>query len=106
MFAGCMTNYFTTILPPNAPSCRNTNLAGMVVSSTTDINVPGIETPSSYHSGGVQCGLLDGSVRFISETVDTGTAATRTTAADETGPSPFGVWGALGTANGSESVSF
>jgi prepilin-type N-terminal cleavage/methylation domain-containing protein len=27
----------------------------------------------SYHSGGMNCGVADGSVRFISETIDTGT---------------------------------
>jgi hypothetical protein len=81
---------FRTVLPPNAPSCVNR--------VNRDIS---IITPSSNHTGGVQLALADGSVRFISESIDTGTAI----AASKTGKSPFGVWGALGSRNGDEAVS-
>jgi hypothetical protein len=104
MFAGCMTNYFTTILPPNGPSCRSYNNA-YISDISVERNPPAIETPTSYHSGGIQGGLLDGSVRFISETIDCGEAATRTTPADEQGQSPFGVWGAIGSTCGNETKS-
>lgn len=57
----------------------------------------------SYHPGGVIVGLADGSTRFISETIDAGspnpTATTVTQAA-----SLSGVWGALGTRMGAESL--
>jgi prepilin-type processing-associated H-X9-DG protein len=56
---------------------------------------------SSYHSGGVNVSLGDGSVRFISETIDSGTI-TATTTPVSSGESPFGVWGALGSINGGE----
>ncbi|MDR0337128.1 MAG: DUF1559 domain-containing protein [Planctomycetaceae bacterium] len=106
MFSGCITNYFTTILPPNGPSCRSYNNAYISGAGVSDVrNPPAIETPTSYHSGGIQGGLLDGSVRFISETIDCGEAATRTTPADEQSSSPFGIWGAVGSACGSESKS-
>ena len=53
--------YFTTLVKPNAgPSCDVDN-------SVTDIDV---KEPSSYHPGGVQAAMCDGSVRFISETID------------------------------------
>jgi prepilin-type N-terminal cleavage/methylation domain-containing protein len=83
---------FTTILPPNAPSC---------VSAETYYGW-GIISPSSYHKGGIQGAMGDGSVRFISETIDTGTI----TSANATGASLHGIWGALGTYDGGESKSF
>jgi prepilin-type N-terminal cleavage/methylation domain-containing protein len=83
---------FTTVLPPNAPSCM----------SGTDANESyGIFTPTSYHPGGVIGLMADGSARFFSETINTGNKAEweeRTS-----GESTYGVWGALGTMNGGES---
>ncbi len=82
----------TTVLPPNAPSCANGD------SDSTW----GVYTPSSYHPGGVNVSLADGSVRFISETINAGDpTATEVTS----GASPYGVWGALGSIRGRESVS-
>ncbi|MCF0234196.1 MAG: DUF1559 domain-containing protein, partial [Thermoguttaceae bacterium] len=84
---------FNTILPPNAPSCEQ------------DWQIPnawGAFSPSSYHSGGVNALRADGSVMFVSDTIDTnGSGANCVTS----GKSPFGVWGALGTVNGGETVS-
>ncbi|MDR2439618.1 MAG: DUF1559 domain-containing protein, partial [Planctomycetaceae bacterium] len=67
---------------------------------------------SSYHPGGVNAVLGDGSVRFVSETIDMGTgigfpdAATAVPVGEVSGESPFGVWGAMGSRNGSEAKSF
>jgi prepilin-type N-terminal cleavage/methylation domain-containing protein/prepilin-type processing-associated H-X9-DG protein len=81
---------FSTILPPNSPSCTPTNqTAGWA-----------LYTATSYHTGGVNAGLLDGSVRFISNTINTGTL---TDLQQLTGPSPYGVWGVYGTIDGGES---
>lgn len=55
-------NYFQTVLPPNSPSCSY----GSYASSR------GLYSAASYHTGGVNAVYADGSVRFISETVDTG----------------------------------
>lgn len=88
----------TTILPPNKPSCLRRDNA-------TSTNGVTLNTPTSYHPGGVNVTLFDGSVRFISDTIDSGNmAANRPNNYNAT--SPYGVWGAMGSISGSESVSF
>jgi prepilin-type processing-associated H-X9-DG protein len=82
----------TTILPPNGPSC---------VAGGWDGDW-GINTPSSNHPGGVNLLLADGAVRFISETIDTQNIAAQQV---QMGPSPYGVWGALGSRKGGEAKS-
>ena len=48
----------------------------------------------------------DGSVAFISETIDCGSRLGEDwSTSDPTGKSPFGVWGALGTISGGETTS-
>lgn len=84
---------FTTTLPPNSPSCIWYAAMGQ--------NSWGSFSVSSYHTGGVNAALMDGSVQFISETIDTGTL---TTPLDiSVSGSPYGVWGAMGTPQGGES---
>jgi hypothetical protein len=83
---------FSTILPPNGPSCYGDNSADDVIT-----------TPSSYHTGGVVAGMADGSVRFVSETIESGDPATGNVVTS--GVSEFGVWGAMGTIDGGESKS-
>ena len=78
---------FNTILKPNHPSCYDG--AGIVF-----VNA------SSFHTGGANVVLMDGSVTFVSDTIDTGVSS-----ADQvrSGESPYGVWGAMGSPNGGES---
>lgn len=81
---------FHTILPPNAAACSN---------DASGEGTYGIYTATSNHSGGGNIGLFDGSVRFISETINCGDQ----TAPDVSeGNSPYGVWGAIGTPRGEE----
>jgi len=92
---------FTTTLPPNSPSCsRNGN---------NSRDAWGTFAPTSYHFGGVSCALFDGSVRFIPETVNWVSPGIGIPNQPDFGnfsaPSEFGVWGALGTPDGGESVS-
>jgi prepilin-type N-terminal cleavage/methylation domain-containing protein len=75
---------FQTVLPPNSPSCLNDNWGDNW----------GLSSASSYHTGGVQVANGDGSVRFIGQNIDTGNIALPEVTG---GPSPYGVWGALGT---------
>jgi len=89
--------FFYPMLPPNGPSCGRSGEDWCLL------------TASSRHPGGVNVLVLDGAVKFISETIDAGDP-TRTTGLtsrpqDYSGPSLYGVWGALGSAYGKESVA-
>lgn len=82
-------SWINTILPPNSPSCGN---------GDGEAN-PRLSPPQSYHPGGVNGALCDGSVKFISETIHYGDLSKQCV---RSGESPFGVWGALGSRNGEE----
>lgn len=84
--------FFQTVLPPNGPSCSAGGGAG---GNAENCLIP----PGSNHPGGVMALLGDGSVRFFSDTVDTGNLGAPT---QNSGPSAYGVWGAMGTRNGGE----
>ena len=105
---------FFAFVPPNGPSVRlgPEAEAGPIVAA------------SSYHTGGVNVAMGDGSVQFISETISTVTSGfaaadrvcktgfwydapigTETPSANYSGPSPFGIWGALASRNGGESAA-
>lgn len=92
---------FNTILPPNSPSCA---IGGRQV-------VDGIYSAGSAHPGGVQVTMADASVRYLSENVDSGDANHPTPKLsqlrrEEPFPSPYGVWGALGTIRGGDRVEW
>jgi prepilin-type processing-associated H-X9-DG protein len=82
----------STILPPTGPTC----LAG-----TWD-GERELGPPTSYHPGGVNALMCDGSVSFVTETINTGAL---TNSPVKSGYSPYGVWGAMGSRNGGEAVS-
>ena len=99
---------FMTIFPPNnGPNC----LAGTVSDFDQSLN---ISTASSYHTGGVNCVMVDGAVRFISDSIasrssnipaDYSVPTGMTTLIVGQGSSSFGVWGALGSIAGGEAAS-
>ena len=102
VWAEATNQAFLAMLPPNGPNCLESN---------ADNRVYSMVTAGSYHSGGVNAGMVDGSVRFIADTVQTNLSGyrpgpiqgeDRNTRND---PSPYGVWGALATINGGESAS-
>ena len=102
----CGNTNFQPCLPPNAPSCGSTD-AG----AGTDAGKHFLVTASSNHSGGVNVCMMDGSVRFVSETIDTGDLNNYMSGSSDVrddkykGPSKHGVWGAMATPKGKETVS-
>ena len=85
---GTWGTVFNTIMPPNAPSCASFYhyMSG----------------PTSNHIGGVNVGMTDGSVHFVTDIISTGDPDR---AAVLSGNSPYGIWGELGSANGGEIAS-
>jgi Protein of unknown function (DUF1559) len=100
----CYTG-FTTILGPNAASC----------SPASDPEGDGIYSAGSYHFGGAHVVMFDNAVRFIPNEIDNQNSNDSERAYYAPGihyeegsdkwqttenwdkPSPFGVWGAMGT---------
>ena len=89
----CLNAYtqFSTILPPNTVTCGGSNGENWVYA-----------TASSYHSGGVVVAMCDGATRFIADSIDAGNQGVQQPTQNETRVSPYGVWGALGSAVGGE----
>ncbi|MDD3468575.1 MAG: DUF1559 domain-containing protein [Thermoguttaceae bacterium] len=82
---------FLTILPPNTASCTQ-----------GDETTRPLINASSYHFGGVNVSMFDGSTRFVSNTIDAGDDSANATVAK--GGSKYGVWGASGTMGGGETA--
>lgn len=87
---------FTSAVPPNSGNCFSSASMGHWNQ--------GFYTASSMHVGGVQCLMMDGSVRFISENISSGNQAATPPSGNTGGASPYGVWGALGSRIGGEAV--
>lgn len=82
---------FNTILPPNSPSCAGNG------QPTQESRI--IAPPTSNHTGGAMVAMLDGSVSFISNSIESGNL---TLGLVQAGMSNYGVWGALGSRDGAE----
>jgi prepilin-type processing-associated H-X9-DG protein len=86
---------FNTVLPPNGPACSED---GGNWGDRVHLAIP----PTSDHPGGVNGVFADGSVRFITDTIDTGNLGAEQF---DSGPSVYGVWGAMGSKSGGDQVS-
>jgi hypothetical protein len=106
---------FQTIIGPNGASCINGN--GSATNQQEQVSA--IRTAGSYHFGGAHVVTFDNSVKFVPNEIDTTNTAPGALATDYyapgrqngTGqttnwnsPSPFGVWGALGTRGSADDV--
>ncbi|MGL4942640.1 MAG: DUF1559 domain-containing protein [Thermoguttaceae bacterium] len=98
---------FHTVLPPNSPSC------GYNVSGGGGATNWGVLSASSNHSGGVNAVFMDGAVRFISDTISCGDLSadqggTEGSASKpvNSGPSNYGIWGAMGTPSAGDMSQF
>jgi prepilin-type N-terminal cleavage/methylation domain-containing protein/prepilin-type processing-associated H-X9-DG protein len=93
---------FSTVLPPNSSSCG--------WSSMSNYYFAGIMSPTSNHTGGVNVCRVDGSVGFVSQTIDCGISQEPSPDAPDSPNvgmnSPYGIWGAFGTRAGGEITSF
>ncbi|MFT5322680.1 MAG: prepilin-type N-terminal cleavage/methylation domain-containing protein [Planctomycetaceae bacterium] len=90
-------NGFVTTFAPNGPSCFNGG-------NTNADSGHALVTATSAHVGGVHALFCDGSVKFISETIDTGDLTAQSPTQGSTAPSVRGVWGAMGTKAGEELI--
>ena len=90
---------FTTMMAPNSPSCNW---------GWGDDNEE-MSSISSFHTGGAGVALADGSVHFISQSIDTGnqSAVQQSPGFREIygGPSAYGGWGSMGSKSGGEAAS-
>ena len=91
---GTAANAMTTVLPPNAASCYD-NTRGALHGDANPAWDYGVFSASSFHHGGVHALMGDGSVHFITNSIDTGNISP---------PHDYGVWGALGTRAGRELI--
>ncbi len=95
-------NQVNTILPPNKEVC-------LTRGHTSD----GVVPPSSRHQGGAHILMGDGAVVFMTDSVEAGDARTppvwfrnnnSSSPTVQGSKSPYGLWGALGTARSSETI--
>lgn len=105
-YDNCMATY--TILSPNsAPACRPTAYANYFAEGA-------LANPSSWHASSINIVMMDASTRTIADTIDAGdptrsppvlpsvNGGSNTDPRNYTGPSVWGVWGAMGTRNSAE----
>ena len=89
---------FNTMLPPNRELCFG-----------GDSTTIGSLSSSSRHQGGTHVAMADGAVVFMTDSIDYGSGKATvirggTNERAPGSPSPFGLWGALGTRSHNEVI--
>ncbi len=94
MFVGCTGAH--TILPPNSEICGGNNEGNTLLASM-----------SSRHQGGCHVLMADGAVKFVTDSIEAGNSrAANIHLGNRPGSmSPYGLWGALGTKGGKETIN-
>lgn len=98
-YAGPLFTSFATMNPPNGYVCFG-----------GDWSTAGQASTSSRHQGGAHVVMADGAVKFITDSIEAGNQAQQnvfegSTVSPPGSRSPYGLWGALGTRGGKETVS-
>ncbi len=89
----------TTNLGPNSPSC---------IRSGDDND--GLFSVNSYHQGGAHVLMVDGAVKFITDSIETGNLNSQPVSQNggtflpSGSASPYGIWGAMGTIANAEVI--
>ncbi len=86
---------FATLVPPNGPTCHWGGVDGNEHMGTL----------SSNHPTGGHVAMGDGSVHFVTENIDAGNQTINDIDSPGNRPSPWGVWAALGSRAGTETVN-
>ncbi|TWU55901.1 DUF1559 domain-containing protein [Rubripirellula reticaptiva] len=96
MYTGMMT-----ILPPNSTLCYQGDWVGQ----------EGIVPPSSRHQGGCHVLMGDGAIKFVTDSIESGSLTTKMVEYGNVAPnpvpgaqSPYGLWGSLGTRASKETI--
>jgi prepilin-type N-terminal cleavage/methylation domain-containing protein/prepilin-type processing-associated H-X9-DG protein len=95
-----------TIRPPNSETCQN----GATAAVHTFAQGEGIYPPSSRHQGGCHVLMTDGAVKFVTDSIESGNQNSQQVRFGNVAflpsgtPSPYGLWGSLGTRASSELI--
>jgi prepilin-type processing-associated H-X9-DG protein len=84
---------FWTIVRPNGVTCAGVHGENWVY-----------PTASSFHPSGVTVAFCDGSTKFINENIACGDESAKQQSNNSSAASPYGVWGALGSAASGETI--